>query len=242
MHSLLESVAKGREILLVVAAPIEAMAVFRGLGAISTSGPAGVGRLWERVRVVDGIDLVLMGVGKANAAGAVAHCVRPSDGLILNLGIAGALPGAGKSFALHAGDTVVASHCVFADEGLMTDQGFADLGSIGFPIDPVLGSTFACDGRLVEAFGAGSISTGTIATVSTCSATDALAQAIAARTDGVAESMEGAACALVAHRLEIPFCEIRAISNYTGSRSSQQWNIKQALSALESLVASVMLA
>jgi nucleoside phosphorylase len=51
--------------------------------------------------------------------------------------------------------------------------------------------------------------------------------------------MEGAAVGLVCHRLRVPFAEVRVVSNTTGHRERQQWDIKGAVSKLE-LVASAL--
>jgi futalosine hydrolase len=114
------------------------------------------------------------------------------------------------------------------------------VGSIGFPIDSVLGSRFPCDQRVVEAFSPAAKHVGPIATVSTCSATDNSAREVARRTGALAETMEGAACALVAHRRGIPFAEVRAISNYTGARANQRWDIQSALEALDHVLRRVL--
>lgn len=229
MHPLLRSVVQDREILLAVAAPVEIAAVFRALG----DGKAGVPGLWERVQVREGVSLVHLGVGKANAAGGLAQGLRSTDGLVLNVGIGGALPGADGGFRLSPGETVVGEASVFADEGLETDEGFADVATIGFPIDPEVGSRFVCEPRVIEAFGSSVTARGVIATVSTCSATDGLAMEMSRRTGAIAETMEGAACGLVARRRGVAFGEVRAISNYTGARANQQWDIKGALASLE---------
>lgn len=75
-------------------------------------------------------------------------------------------------------------------------------------------------------------SVGGIATVSTCSGTDDLAAEVARRTNGVAEAMEGAAVGHVAHRFGVPFGEVRVISNTTGNRGSQTWDLPGALARL----------
>ncbi len=49
----------------------------------------------------------------------------------------------------------------------------------------------------------------------------------------VMENMEGFALALGCYQTEIPFLEIRAISNLVGSRHNKHWNIQQAFAALE---------
>jgi futalosine hydrolase len=77
--------------------------------------------------------------------------------------------------------------------------------------------------------------TGVIATVSTCSGTDARAAAIAQRTGAIAEAMEGAAVALAALRIGgpgFPVLEVRAISNTTGDRPRQRWDLEAGFAGL----------
>ena len=78
--------------------------------------------------------------------------------------------------------------------------------------------------------------TGPVATVSTCSGTDSLAAAVQTRTGAVVEAMEGAAVALVARRLDIPCGELRVVSNTTGDRPNQQWDIRGALDRLGAVI------
>jgi futalosine hydrolase len=73
---------------------------------------------------------------------------------------------------------------------------------------------------------------GPIATVATCSGTDEAAESIPRRTGALAEAMEGAAVVHAARRLGTPALEIRAISNTTGDRAEQVWDLDRALSAL----------
>lgn len=220
--------------LLGIAAPVEARAVLDALVPNKPPVPA----LWEVVPVAGAIDLLHTGVSKANAAGALALALSHArHSVVVNLGIAGALP---QVSPLRVTETIVADQCVFADEGILTPQGYRDVASIGFPITPDGGSALACDARLVEAFSTHTTRVGAIATVSTCSATDALAGEVARRTGALAETMEGAAMALVAARMGAAFVEVRAISNLTGDRGSQAWDIAGALGALRAVVRDVL--
>jgi nucleoside phosphorylase len=87
--------------------------------------------------------------------------------------------------------------------------------------------------------GGGRVVVGRIATVSTCAGTDARAATVARRTGAVAEAMEGAAVAQVASRLGVTFAEVRVISNTTGDRANQRWDMRGALGGL-SRVAGVL--
>ena len=82
-----------------------------------------------------------------------------------------------------------------------------------------------------------SAATGPIATVATCSGTDALAAGIAVRTGAIAEAMEGAAVLHAARLLGAPAIELRSISNRTGDRDRQDWKLSEAFEALRSAAA-----
>jgi futalosine hydrolase len=172
---------------------------------------------------------VRTGVGKANAAAGLARVLDSSrHAAVLNVGIAGALPGGGARI----GDLIAASASVYADEGLLSPSGFTDCAGMGFPLGPFPGSAIAADPALLAVVGPLATLSAPVATVSTCSGTNTLADEVVRRTGAVAEAMEGAALAHIAARLGVPFAEVRAISNSTGDRSAQTWDIPAALSSL----------
>ncbi len=233
----LDAVLSGRRALLVVAVNAEANALRRGLGLPESAERTG----WVYQELTDRFDLVIGGVGKANAAGATARTLDPMrHACALSLGIAGSLPGAEPPAI---GSIVVASRCVLADEGMRTpgNDGFRTLAQMGFaPLERAGGDGMGVDTdpALVEAVrSAADAGVGPIATVSTCSANDALAEEIAQRTGAIAEAMEGAAVATVAHAVGVRFLEARTISNATGDRAEQQWDIAAALATLSRLIA-----
>jgi futalosine hydrolase len=223
-------------LLVAVAAPSEARAVLAALGVDSDGAMAAVTGPWRLQQVAADVDLVITGVGKVNAGGGIARVLDlVRHGGVLNLGIAGALPGGGAGL----GAIVAASASVYADEGLLTPDGFTDCAGMGFPLGPFAGSAIAADQGLMGALGSVADLVAPIATVSTCSGTDALATEVARRTGAVAEAMEGAAGAHVAARLGVPFLEVRAISNTTGDRAGQRWDVRPALEALGRVIGSV---
>lgn len=232
--------------LLVVATPMEAEAVLRGVGVRGESPAA-----WEPTRLPVRADLTLVvtGVGKSNAAGATALALARS-GLtrVINLGIAGALgaDGGAHGAADPIGRCIVATASVFADEGVRTPDGFTDVAAMGFAplagapgVRGTLSAAVPCDDQLVDRLSRGADARGPIATVSTCSGTDALAREVAARTGALAEAMEGAAVGLVAARMGAAFAEARAISNTTGDRASQRWDVRRALDRLAAFAATL---
>ncbi|MCE7973038.1 MAG: futalosine hydrolase [Leptolyngbya sp. PLA1] len=224
----LRSVANGRGLVLVVAAPLEAGAVLAGLARPDLASPVP----WSRLDLGHGVSLITTGVGKAAAAGACGALLRPQDGVVLNVGVAGTLPGTG----LRLGAVVAASTSVFADEGVETPEGFVDIAAAGFPPGDVPGVAMPCHAGVVDALRPVADAVAPIATVSTCSGTDVLAREIERRTGAVAEGMEGAAVVLVCRRLGVPAGELRVISNTTGDRASQVWDMPGALAVLSRVI------
>lgn len=213
-------------ILLAIASDTEA----QGLRGRFPGFEAGVP--WKPVPLTPEVDLVVTGVGKANAAGAVSHAIaNASYAGVISAGIAGALPGC----ELGLGDPAVIRHAVLADEGVQAETVFIDLVELGFP--PVagsgrlLGSSTHLRERLASVGPACDV-----ATVSTCSGTDQGAARIASRTGAWLEDMETAAIAIVCLRLGLPWCGVRVVSNTTGDRSKQVWAIPRAIDSLGDVI------
>lgn len=216
--------APDAKLLLVVAAPSEARAV-AGERIVSAILP------WKPTPIAESVDLVLSGVGKANAAGATAAALaRGNYGAVINLGVCGTLPGSPVAI----GDVVLATRSVFADEGVESELGakWEPMAALGFPT-AIDGDGVAGDAELMQVLRSLAAHEGVIATVSTCSGTDARAAAVVTRTGAIAEAMEGAAALLAAARFAVLAAELRVVSNTTGDRSRQRWELKRALSTLE---------
>lgn len=214
--------------LVIVAAPREIGAVLRGLGV---ENPKNTPDFWVPIPAGHA-EIVRAGVGKWAAAGAVARCYRPGHHAgVLSVGVAGALPGAGLDIT----DAVLADPSLFADEGVRTPEGFSPLSAIGFPEDdapvPPDPDARAALGQLVDRVGP-------VATVSACSGRDDLARETAQRTGAIAEAMEGAAAAHAARRADpdARFAELRVVSNTTGDRAAQRWELDRALDRLAGLL------
>jgi len=173
--------------------------------------------------------VIASGIGRVNAAITTTTSIF-TDGpfeWIINAGVAGSLP---KS-NLQLGDVVIANKCVYAEEGLITSSGFKDMNEMGFSLGDFEGNTVPVDPWMLERLrSVGTV--GSIATVATCSGTDEQADLIQNRTGCICEAMEGAAVVHTAQRLGIKAIEIRVISNTTGNRETQKWDINLALANL----------
>lgn len=185
--------------------------------------------------------IVVSGIGRTNAACATIEAILTSGPFdaVINVGIAGALPRADGAAVCAIGDVILASESVYAEEGLISPDGFGDVAAIGFPLGPFPGNAVPCNAALVDRLREG-VRVGRIATVATCSGTDAAAREIAARTDAIAEAMEGAAVVHAAMRHDVPAVELRVISNTTGDRDRQRWELARALDTLGSAVRSAI--
>lgn len=218
LRQFVRKTAPDAKLLLVVAAPSEARAV---------AGDRDPLPLWTPVPIADAVDLIVTGVGKANAAGATAAALaRATYGAVINLGVCGTLPGSPAAL----GDAVLATKSVFADEGVESEVGTAwqPMAALGFPT-AIEGDAVACHPELGTLLRQHATHHGVIATVSTCSGTDTRAAAVVQRAGAIAEAMEGAAALLSAARLGVPCAELRVVSNTTGERAHQKWELKRAL-------------
>jgi futalosine hydrolase len=196
----------------------------------------------EAIGSPGGVTVIIGGVGRTNAAAATTEAIvrgaadtGGAFSAVLNAGVAGALP----EGALALGEAVAATSCVYAEEGLIAPDGFLDMAGLGFSLGDFEGNAVPVDGRLLEVLEP-RFRTGPIATVATCSGTDAAARAVVQRTGAIAEAMEGAAVVHAARRLGVGAIELRVVSNTTGDRDRQQWDMPGALKALGPAVRSAL--
>ena len=189
----------------------------------------------REVRALEGlgVEARVLGVGKTTAAintsAAIAQA-RPEA--VLLFGVCGAYPTkhvrAGLG-ALSVLDPCVVTREVYADEGVMTPDGFIDLPGLGleaagpFDADAERSAAIAKELGCPEVVGA---------TVSTGAGVDALSQAYALRSGAQIETLEGASVAQVCQRAEVPFVQLRVVSNRTGDRNFGGWDLAGAVSAL----------
>lgn len=190
----------------------------------------------DAFRSIPGCVVVVGGIGRTNAALAVARAWHEHGGFdaVLSAGIAGALPGS----SLSIGDVVVASASVYLEEGIATPSGFADLSSMGFDLGPFDGNVVPADENLFGRMKDLGVS-GRIATVATCSGTDQAALEVVRRTGAIAEAMEGASVLHAAATFDMPALEIRVISNSTGDRDRQAWDLDLAFARLGAMAGGI---
>lgn len=180
---------------------------------------------------VEDLGTTVLGVGKAAfAAGLTELLLRQPPAGVLLFGVCGAFPARHRlGAALRVGDLCLIDSDRFGDEGVLTPQGFFDLGESGLlqtgPFTAAPGPTAAVAAALGIAAVPG-------VTVSSCSGTEVASKAMAARTSAMVETMEGAALGLVASRHRVPWVQLRAVSNFTGDRDRAAWDFDAAAARL----------
>jgi len=231
-----------KPIVIVASTPLEMGRLLEASAATPIDGKPPLkafrGRIADRETI-----LAVTGIGKANAAAALAAlCERFAPGLVLNVGCGGAFHGSGLS----VGDLAIAASESFADEGVLTPSGWHGLELIGIPVCeahgerlfnaiPLPAAPAAEALRLARAAGLNAL-LGPFLTVSTCSGTSRRGEELLRRYPGICENMEGAALAQVALLYEVPLLEVRGISNLVEDRNLARWDLKLAVSRAQELL------
>jgi futalosine hydrolase len=172
-----------------------------------------------------------VGVGPAAAAAGTARLLAGRRyRAVISAGIAGGFPGRAP-----VGATVLGVRSIAADLGAESPAGFLPVEELGFGH-----SVVDADPRLVKALAAAlpDAIVGDVLTLSTVTGTAATAGVLAARHPGaVAEAMEGFGVASAAG--EVPFAELRTVSNPIGPRDRSSWRLAEALEALSTAAATL---
>jgi len=204
--------------------------------------------------------LIEGGVGQVNTAAAVTLALTRHDpDIILQFGVGGAYLRSG----LDVGDLAIATEECYGDTGVLTPDGWMDLEGMGFPMLPArpgahgrphsqpLYNRIPLDATRTEMIRqrvkngmegetACGIAAGPFVTVQQCSGVQAVGDTLAARYGGICENMEGAAAAHVSAASDIPFVEIRGISNRVVDRDLSQWDLPLAIRRCQQAVGMIV--
>jgi len=210
----------------------------RALAAeLSEPEPLVVGPRLALTGMLEGVPVLMLatGMGKTNAAQALTSLLEhhPVRG-VLNFGVGGAYPGA----RLGVAEVALATSEIYGDEGVAAPTGWIGTEGIGIPLlereEQRWFDEFPLDAELVEralqAVRAEGMpcQSGPFVTVSACSGTGARGRELEERHGAICESMEGAALAHVCTLYEVPFLEVRGISNAVEDRDLSRWRLREA--------------
>ena len=182
------------------------------------------------------VRLVVTGPGIANTVhGLTVAMASEKPKLIIQTGCGGGFEQTG----IEIGDVAVASAEIDAQLGLEPDEAGAAVGRLPFPVIrkpgkeifncyPVDKEEFNSAVKSLKTGLAGSDATvfsGPFITVATVTASFGRSGDLHRRHGAIVENMEGSGAAHVAALYDIPFLEIRAVSNRVGVRDKSKWDL-----------------
>lgn len=235
-----------KPIVLICSVDLELKPVLHHLEAVSYTDIRML-RIWNGVIGTQTVMAVAGGIGKTNGAYALTTLIAAhSVSAVIGFGVSGAY----ARSSLEVGDVAVAESETYGDEGVDTPKGWISTSEIGIPLarfgETELYNEFPADPQLTDhAVGAMQLSgrrvaTGPFVTVSCCSGSKTRGDALASRFGAICESMEGAAYAHVAALHNLPFLQLRGISNLVEDRDLSAWKLEEAATNAASAVVTVV--
>lgn len=189
-------------------------------------------------------DPLVTGIGAVNTAHALTArlATGPKPSIVIQTGIAGAFVQANVDVC----SVLLADTEIYGDLGVLTPSGWRPLEEIGIPLLAATASRearfnyFPLDPALVRRASAAAGSmiarTGKFLTVSEVTGVRAKADELYERFAALCESMEGAAAAHVCALYDVPFLEVRGVSNLVEDRDRSKWRIPEAAQAAQRVV------
>ncbi len=159
------------------------------------------------------------------------------------------LCGCGGSYSaggLGVGDLALAVSETYGDCGVTTDSGFLPLEQLDIPqqglFAPPFQQSYLLDSPWLERAARllPQALCGPFVTVNNCSGTPELSRQLQQQTAGICENMEGAAAAQVCAEFSCPLIEVRGISNPTGTRAGELWDIPMGMRVAQEAVLTLL--
>ncbi len=189
-----------------------------------------------------GLHLAHLGLGKVNtAAGLTLAIEKIKPTAVIQFGIGGAYI---NSF-LSIGMVMAATHDIHIDSGVRTTEEFQTMDKVGFPLlkhkDQNYYNLFPMHQGLTQVIvNTAQVPTGIFATSETITGTFDESTSLQAKYDVSIESMEGAAAAQVCIALDIPFAQVRSVSNIVGERNKKNWDIPKAVRRVNEVILEIL--
>lgn len=222
-------------LLILAAAPLETILLRKKISSIQIRH---CGSVQVFAGKLQGQNILLShgGIGQVNMAMQLTRLLSEYTPIaVLLCGCGGSYPGSG----LQIGSLTLAKEEIFGDLGVATRDKFIPLDHLDLPqnpqLAPIIQQSLPLDADLLkwaqeilpEAL------CGSFVTVNCCSGTIDLSVELQQRTGGICENMEGAAAAQVCAEFNTPLLELRGISNPTGTRDPQQWDMVRGVEAAQ---------
>lgn len=172
------------------------------------------------------ITFLYTGVGLlVSAVSLMQHALQQKPELIIQAGIAGSF-----SNSVQLGNVVVVKSECLGDTGVMEKEGWKDVFDMGFTqaneapfAERNLPNNWLQKLNMVQLPAAAGV------TVNQVTTTPERMTILQTKYNAEIESMEGAALHYVCRLVNIPFLQIRGISNLVGERDKSKWKIKEAI-------------
>ena len=175
-----------------------------------------------------GIDVLITGVGVPSTMYHLQKRIQQIDyDFIIQAGIAGSL-----NAAIELGKTVFVQQDCFADLGIEEEENYTPIFKTIFADSNEFPFT---DGWLINAdkhVSNTSLSTVKSITVNKVSDAELQKQQYIKLFNADIETMEGAALHYICLQENIPFLQIRSVSNFVGERDKTKWKMKEAIENL----------
>ncbi|MBW6510047.1 MAG: futalosine hydrolase [Desulfuromonadales bacterium] len=161
---------------------------------------------------------------------------------VILCGCGGSYPDSG----LRVGDLALASSETYGDCGVTTDSGFIPLEQLNIPqqapLAPLFQQSYHLDTPLYKRAAQllPQAHCGPFVTVNNCSGTPELSRQLQQQTAGICENMEGAAAAQVCAEFACPLLEVRGISNPTGTRADELWDLPLGIRVAQEAVLTLL--
>ncbi len=172
-----------------------------------------------------GVDHLITGVGVPAAMYHIQKKIQQNKyGLVLQAGIAGSF-----TDALALGETVLVSHDCFADLGIWENNNLVSLFEAGFVNEnetPYTKGWLINNNTIINEF---SLPKHAAITVNMVTDVKETINAYQQKYSAAIETMEGAALHYVCLMKNIPFLQLRSVSNRVGERDKSKWDIKAAV-------------
>lgn len=168
--------------------------------------------------------------------------IEVQPGAVLLCGCGGSYPDSG----LNIGDLALAGSETYGDCGVTTSTGFIPLEQLNIPqqhhLAPLFQQSYDLDSPLYKQAARllPQAHCGPFVTVNSCSGTPELSRQLQQQTAGICENMEGAAAAQVCAEFSCPLVEVRGVSNPTGTRADELWNIPLGMKVAQEAVLTLL--
>jgi futalosine hydrolase len=177
------------------------------------------------------IDVLITGVGMVAMAFATGKYLNNNYDVVLNAGIAGSFT---KKFKI--GDVVEVTEDIISEMGAEDGEEFLTLDEMG--LEESWKSKFGS--RDLENKVLNSLLKVKAISVNTVHGNEISIKNITARFNPGIETMEGAAFMFACEKINIPYAQIRAISNYVEKRDRSKWNIPLAIANLNNTLTQII--